>query len=95
MVQFELGLGSIKGVTFNFYKRIREARKVGGHGRQCLILRRHLAEVFTEKIISPLIKAGALDEFKETRSVLLASIDAAISHALFIRPNDGDDLLSA
>ena len=29
-----------------------------------------------------------------TRAVLLASIDAAISHALFIRPDDGDDLLS-
>ena len=26
--------------------------------------------------------------------VLLASIDAAISHALFIRPDDGEDLLS-
>ena len=51
-------------------------------------------ENFTEKIISQLIKAGACDEFGEPRAVLLASIDAAISHALFIGPNDGDDLLA-
>ena len=64
-------------------------------GRHCLIWQHQLGgDVFTEKAIRPLIKAGALDEFGETRAVLLASIDAAISHALFIRPDDGDDLLS-
>ena len=50
---------------------------------------------YSDKTIRPLIKAGALDEFGEPRDVLLASIDAAISHALFIRPDEGEDLLKS
>ena len=92
-----IGLGAIKGVTPTFYDAIKACKEsLVAIGRQCLILQHALGgDVFTEKAISPLIKAGALDEFGESRAVLLASIDAAISHALFIRPDDGDDLLSA
>ena len=32
---------------------------------------------------------------EKQRSTLLASIDAAISHAMFIGPNDGEDLLTS
>lgn len=91
----QMGLSSIKGVTPSFYHALREARKVGGTWRTMFDLAAALGgDVFTEKSMSALIKAGALDEFKESRSVLLASIDAALAHALFLRPEDGDDLLS-
>ena len=50
-------------------------------------------DAFNEKVVNPLIKSGALDEVGETRAVLLASVDAATSHALFIGPGDGEDLL--
>lgn len=32
--------------------------------------------------------------YGQSRAVLFASIDAAIAHALFLRPDDGDDLFS-
>lgn len=89
-----IGLSSVKGVTLNFYNDLREARKRGLNWKTMFDFAAALGgDVFTEKVIGPLIKAGALDEFNESRSVLLASIDAAISHALFISPNDSDDLL--
>ena len=90
-----IGLGSIKGVTSNFYTALRKVRKTGNDWRTMFDFAAVIgAEAFTEQIVSSLIKAGALDEFGESRSVLLASIEAAISHALFIEPNDGEDLLA-
>ncbi|WP_172371170.1 DNA polymerase III subunit alpha [Sporosarcina jiandibaonis] len=91
-----IGLGSIRGVTQNFYSELIRARNNGANWKTMFDLAANLGSgVFTEKAISPLIKAGALDEFGETRSTLLASIDAAISHAMFIGPNDSDDLLTS
>ena len=88
-----IGLGSIKGVPPTFYDSLKQARKSGGKWKTLFDMAASLGgHVFTEKSVRPLIKAGALDEFGETRDVLLASIDAAIAHALFIRPNDGEDL---
>ncbi len=88
-----IGLGSIKGVPPTFYDSLKQARKSGGKWKTLFDMAVSLGgHVFTEKSVRPLIKAGALDEFGETRDVLLASIDAAIAHALFIRPNDGEDL---
>ncbi|MGN7478095.1 DNA polymerase III subunit alpha [Solibacillus silvestris] len=46
---------------------------------------------FTRKIIEPLIKAGALDEFGKDRATLLATIEGAQKQADFVRPG-GDDL---
>ena len=90
-----IGLGAIKGVTPTFYDAIKRARKSGGNWKTLFDMAASVGgDVFTEKAIRPLVKAGALDEFGESRAILLASIDAAISHALFIRPDDGDDLLS-
>ena len=89
-----IGLSSIKGVTFNFYKDLREARKKAVSWPTMFDFAATVGgDVFNEKVVSPLIKSGALDEFGESRSVLLASVDAAISHALFIGPSDGEDLL--
>ncbi|QNK89733.1 DNA polymerase III subunit alpha [Sporosarcina sp. resist] len=90
-----IGLGAIKGVTPTFYDAIKRARKSGGNWKTLFDMAASVGgDVFTEKAIRPLVKAGALDEFGESRAILIASIDAAISHALFIRPDDGDDLLS-
>ncbi|NYF25168.1 DNA polymerase III subunit alpha [Sporosarcina sp. JAI121] len=90
-----MGLGAIKGVTPSFYEAIKNARKSGGNWKTLFDMSASLGGgVFTEKAVRPLVKAGALDDFGEPRAVLLTSIDAAISHALFIRPDDGDDFLS-
>ncbi len=90
-----IGLSAIKGISFNFYKAIKEQRANGVTWKSLFDMAVSLgSDVFTEKSIQPLIKAGALDSFGQPRAVLLASIEAAISHALFIRPDEGEDLLS-
>lgn len=91
--RIRMGLSSISGVTRNFYRVLDDARKEGSHWKTifdfaCALGGTH----FTVKTVNPLIKAGALDEFGETRAVLLASIDAAHAHALFIHPDNGEDL---
>ena len=47
---------------------------------------------FNRKIIEPLVKAGAFDDFSKDRAILLATIDAAAKQAELIRPNEGADL---
>ena len=79
-----MGLGAIKGVTPVFFGALKEARKSSGNWKTLFELAEGIgAEAFTEKAISPLVKAGALDEFGQSRTVLLASIKGAISHQLF------------
>ncbi|MCG7335503.1 DNA polymerase III subunit alpha [Sporosarcina sp. ACRSM] len=88
-----IGLGIIKGVTPTFYEALKQARKSDGHWKSMFDLAVSLGSgAFTEKSIRPLIKAGALDLFGETRDVLLASIEAAIAHAQFVRPDDDTDM---
>lgn len=79
-----MGLGAIKGVTPVFFDAIKEARKSGSGWRTLFQMADGLGvEAFTEKALIPLIKAGALDEFGQSRAVLLASIKGAINHQLF------------
>ncbi|WP_318614229.1 DNA polymerase III subunit alpha [Sporosarcina sp. YIM B06819] len=79
-----MGLGAIKGVTPIFFEALKEARKSSGGWQTLFNLADGLGvEAFTEKAISPLIKAGALDEFGQSRAALLASIKGATSHLLF------------
>ena len=87
-----IGLGAIKGITPSFYNIVKDARTPEGWKSLFDFSAAIGGTHFTEKIIIPLIKAGALDEFGEDRSVLLASIEAARNHAMFVSP-DGDDLL--
>ena len=90
-----MGLRSIQGITANFYERVKEARRSTGKWRTMFDCAAALGgDYFTEKTAVALIKAGAFDEFGQSRGVLLASIDAAISHILFVGPNDEEDLLS-
>lgn len=88
-----MGLGTIKGVTPTFYEALKRARKADGHWKSMFDMAVSLGSgAFTEKSIRPLIKAGALDLFGETRDVLLASIEAAIAHVQFVRPDDNADM---
>ena len=45
---------------------------------------------FNRKIIEPLVKAGAFDDFGKDRAILLATIDAAAKQAEIVRPNEED-----
>lgn len=93
--RIRIGLGAIKGISPTFYEALKKARQSSGPWKNLFDMAGALGgKVFVEKVAAPLVKAGALDDFGETRAVLLASIDAAISHALFIRPTDDDDLLT-
>ncbi len=79
-----MGLGAIKGVTPVFFDALKEVRKSGSSWRSLFEMADGLGvEAFTEKAIIPLIKAGALDEFGQSRAVLMASIKGAINHQLF------------
>lgn len=90
-----IGLKSIQGITANFYEQVRKARESSPKWKTMFDCAAALgSDNFTEKIVTQLIKAGAFDEFGQSRGVLLASIDAAISHALFIGPKE-EDLLSS
>lgn len=53
------------------------------------------ANIFNRKVIEPLIKAGALDDFGRDRATLLATIEAAEKQAEIVRPNEEEDLFSA
>lgn len=87
-----VGLRSIQGINANFYKKVKEKRDVSTKWRTMFECATALgSEYFTEKTATQLIKAGAFDEFGQSRDILLSSIDAAISHALFTSPNEGDD----
>lgn len=85
-----LGLAAVKGVSLPFYQKLAAERSKERWESLFDMAIGLGAEQFTEKALIPLIKAGALDEFGEARAVLLASIDAARSHAMYI----GDDMLS-
>ncbi|MBB4824250.1 DNA polymerase-3 subunit alpha [Sporosarcina luteola] len=88
-----IGLGAVKGVTPTFYDALRHARRTAGRWKTLFDMAASIGgSSFQEKSIRPLIQAGALDEFGENRAVLLASIEAAKNHAVFVSP-EGDDLL--
>ena len=90
-----LGFSAVKGVTYSLYTHLVEARAQSVPIKTLFDLSVAIgAEQFTDKTIPPLVKSGTLDEFGQTREVLLASIEAARKHALFVRPTDGQDLLA-
>lgn len=86
------GLGAIQGITPSFYEQVKNTRPVQRTWASLFDCAVDLGnEFFTEKIVTQLIKAGAFDEFNQSRGVLLASIDAAISHVKFIGSTQEDD----
>ncbi|AYC29839.1 DNA polymerase III subunit alpha [Paenisporosarcina cavernae] len=90
------GLQSIKGVSTNFAQLLLSVRKERENPWQDLFdLAVSLsASQFSRKLIEPFIYAGALDDFGKDRSVLLATLDAAVKYAELVRPNMETDLFS-
>ncbi len=87
------GLQAIKGVSYPFTQKLLQKRKTSGRWEDIFDLAADLSAVyFTRKNIEPLVKAGALDEFGEERSTLLATIDAAVKYAQLVSPTDESDL---
>lgn len=94
--QIRFSLSAIKNVSQPFLQKliaVREARNEPFEDIFDLAISLSAA-VFNRKAIEPLIKAGALDDFGRDRSVLLATIEAAIKQAEIVRPNENDDLFS-
>ena len=83
-------LSCIKGVSQPFLQKLLAIRKGKEKGFEDLFdLSVSLSAVhFNRKNIEPLVKAGALDDFKKDRATLLATIDAAEKHASLVRPNE-------
>ena len=88
------GLQAIKGVSHAFTQKLMQLRKNGARKWDDLFdLAADLSAVyFTRKNMEPLIKAGALDDFQEERSTLLATLDAAVKYAELVSPTEDTDL---
>ncbi|WP_332651093.1 DNA polymerase III subunit alpha [Lysinibacillus sp. 54212] len=94
--QIRFSLAAIKGVPQPFLQKLLSVRQDRGQPFEDLfdVAISLSASVFTRKVMEPLIKAGALDDFGRDRAVLLATIEAAIKHAELVRPNEEVDLFS-
>ena len=88
------GLQAIKGVSHAFIQKLLQQRRNGASKWEDLFdLAADLSAIhFTRKNIEPLIKAGALDDFGEERSTLLATLDAAVKYAELVSPTEDTDL---
>ncbi len=87
------GLQAVKGVSYPFTQKLLQKRSENKKWGDIFDLAADLSAVhFSRKNIEPLVKAGALDEFGEERSTLLATIDAAVKYAELINPKDEVDL---
>ncbi len=73
------GLGSIKNVgSVPVYSIVKERREKGQYKSFTDFCERIADEAVNKKCIESLIKAGAFDEFEQTRSTLLASFEGII-----------------
>jgi DNA polymerase-3 subunit alpha len=88
------GLSAVKGVSNVFLRALMENRRHQKPVWQDVFeLAASLsAEQFSRKQVEPLIKAGALDGFRQDRATLLATLDAAVQYAELVRPNVEHDL---
>lgn len=87
-------LSAIKGLSKVFLKKVMDVQKEGPFIDLFEFGLALSGDHFTRKNIEPLIKAGALDDCKVNRGILLASINGAISHVMIYRPHEEKDLLS-
>ncbi|WP_341321037.1 DNA polymerase III subunit alpha [Solibacillus sp. FSL H8-0523] len=91
--KIRFSLSAIKGVSQPFLQQLMQARKERQQPFDSIF---DLAVTLTtahfqRKVVEPLIKAGAFDEFGKDRATLLATIEGAQKQADFMRPG-GDDL---
>ena len=94
--RIRFSLSAIKGVPQPFLQKLIRVRDERGQPFEDLFdLAVSLsATTFNRKVIEPLIKAGALDDFGRDRATLLATIEAAVKQAELIRPNEEESLFS-
>ncbi len=79
IAKLRFGLGSIKNVGIAPVEAIVKERKVNGNYKSFTDFCERIAgEAVNKKCIESLIKAGAFDEFEQTRSTLLASFENII-----------------
>ncbi|GEK34713.1 DNA polymerase III subunit alpha [Kurthia sibirica] len=93
--KIRLALGSIKGVPNTFLTRLQALRKENNRAPFKTIFDMALsmsALHFKRKAVEPLVKAGALDDFGQQRSVLLATIDRAEKLAALYSPTEESTL---
>lgn len=96
--KIRFSLSAIKGVPTPFLQKIVAIRKSKEQPFEDIFdLAVSLSAThFTRKVLEPLIKSGALDDFEKDRATLLATIDAAEKHASLVRPNEEEtDLFSS
>ena len=86
-------LSAVKGVPQPFLQKIMAIRKAKEQPFEDLFdLAVSLSAAhFTRKVIEPLIKSGALDDFGKDRATLLATIEAAGKHASLVRPTEEEN----
>lgn len=80
-------LAAIKGVGMAAIKEILKARQEKMFDDLFDFCLRVSPQAVNRRTIESLIFAGALDDFGKDRATLLASVDAAIAHAEFMRPD--------
>ncbi|MDN4493673.1 DNA polymerase III subunit alpha [Ureibacillus aquaedulcis] len=95
--KIRFSLSAIKGVPQPFLQKIMAIRKLKEQPFEDIFdLAVSLSAVhFTRKVIEPLAKSGALDDFGKDRATLLATIEAAGKHASLVRPNEEENDLFA
>ncbi|WP_391202538.1 DNA polymerase III subunit alpha [Psychrobacillus sp. L4] len=88
------GLQAIKGVSHTFTQKLLQQRVTKTKNWMDIFeFASDLSAIhFTRKNIEPLIKAGALDELKEERATLLATLDPAVKYAELVSPTEENDL---
>ncbi|MBD8026237.1 DNA polymerase III subunit alpha [Ureibacillus sp. Re31] len=96
--KIRFSLSAIKGVPQPFLQKIVAIRKLKEQPFEDLFdfAVSLSASHFNRKVVEPLIKSGALDDFGKDRATLLATVEAAEKHASLVRPNEEEnDLFSS
>lgn len=95
--KIRFSLSAIKGLPQPFLQKLMSLRKMREQPFEDIFdLAVNLSAIyFTRKVIEPLIKSGALDDFGKDRATLLATIEAAEKHATLVRPTEENDLFSS
>ncbi|SOC03229.1 DNA polymerase-3 subunit alpha [Ureibacillus xyleni] len=90
-------LSAIKGLPHPFLQKILEIRKSKSKPFEDLFdLAVSLSAIhFNRKVMEPLIKSGALDDFQKDRATLLTTLEAAEKHAEIVRPTEENDLFTS
>ncbi|TYR76940.1 DNA polymerase III subunit alpha [Rossellomorea vietnamensis] len=83
-------LGAIRGVGAAALKEIYKERQGKPFPDLFDFCLRVSVKAVNRKTLEALVFSGALDDFGEDRSTLLASLDVAIEHAELVRPQDQD-----